>query len=157
MPLLLYSWSQTKAKTRSRRPNCNPLVCGRASQLSELVSSSAMHWTLWGGERMVFKRSSFIGQLSLEASPQAQRLGSSGEQRVNTNSKIEQVGLEDDVKGQTQLEFSPSRKLSIFMPRSLSIDGCLLKAIAVLIFLQYIIFVFAILNLRLKCLMKITP
>lgn len=61
LPSLPHSWSQTKAKTQWHRPSCNPLVLGRASQLSEHVSSSAMHWTL--SERRLSKHS-FTGQLS---------------------------------------------------------------------------------------------
>lgn len=62
VPPLPHSWSQTKAKTQWHRPNCNPLVLGRASQLSEQVSSSAMHWTL--SERRLSKHSSLTGQLN---------------------------------------------------------------------------------------------
>lgn len=81
MPLLPHSWSQTKAKTQWQRPNCNLLVLGRASQLSEQVSSSALHWTL--SERRLTKHSSFNGQLSLETFGPESGL----KHRVNTNKK----------------------------------------------------------------------
>lgn len=64
MPPLPHSWSQIKAKAQWHRPNCNLLVVRKASQLSDWVSSLAMHWNL--SEKRLSKYSLFTGQLSFE-------------------------------------------------------------------------------------------
>lgn len=103
---LPHSWTQTKGKTQWHRPNCNPLKLVRASQLSEQVSSSALHWTL--SERRLFPSThrSLVNWV-LEASQQEFGLGSSLEHRVNSNTKTKWIDLEKDVRGQTWLKFSP--------------------------------------------------
>lgn len=56
----------------------------------------------------------------LETSQQALRLGLDLEQRVDTNSKIEQISPEWDVKGQTTVEITQSmwKLLPLFMVRT---------------------------------------